>query len=181
MLTYSIAEQDGLYCGFLTSVSGLCAVTLPNEDKENIKFQLDSILRTKTKQILENIEEKPGNNHEVAKIIFSLHKTASDEVWKEALKIQIDYKFTTDNEKQVYETLRSIPRGEIVTYKNLAMRAGFTPTSARFIGNSMRKNPFPIIIPCHRVLKSDGGLGNYSGTGGIKQKKKYLQMEGALR
>ena len=62
---------------------------------------------------------------------------------------------------RVYSTLRKVPAGTILTYGELASRAGF-PGAARAVGTAMRKNRLPIMIPCHRVLPASGGLGNYS-------------------
>ncbi|HNX59134.1 MAG TPA: MGMT family protein [Spirochaetota bacterium] len=72
------------------------------------------------------------------------------------------------NERRVYETLLKTKAGETVTYGELAARAGF-PGAARFAGMCMRKNHFPVIIPCHRVLPASGGIGNYTPDPRIKK------------
>ncbi len=71
-----------------------------------------------------------------------------------------------------------IPKGSTASYKEIARRAG-RPNAYRAVGTAVRKNPFPIEIPCHRVIKSDGSLGNYSG-GGSRMKAKLLKNEGAI-
>ncbi|TET59851.1 MAG: methylated-DNA--[protein]-cysteine S-methyltransferase [Promethearchaeota archaeon] len=68
-----------------------------------------------------------------------------------------------------------IPRGWVSTYKRIANHIGVN-NGARVVGNSLAKNPFPIIIPCHRAIKTDGNLGGYQG--GIKMKRLLLEMEG---
>jgi methylated-DNA-[protein]-cysteine S-methyltransferase len=73
--------------------------------------------------------------------------------------------------------MRKIPFGKTLSYGELSKRAGI-PKSARFVGSVCAKNRFPLLIPCHRVVKSDGSLGGYSG--GIKIKKKLLEWEGAV-
>lgn len=73
----------------------------------------------------------------------------------------------------------SIRYGETISYSELANRAGY-PGAGRAVGNVMAKNPIPIIIPCHRVIRSDGGLGGYSGFGGIRLKKRLLWHEKAI-
>ena len=71
-----------------------------------------------------------------------------------------------------------IPRGSTASYNDIANRVG-RPNAYRAVGTAVRKNPFPIKIPCHRVIKSDGSLGNYSG-GGSRMKAKLLKNEGAI-
>ncbi|MBI36140.1 MAG: 6-O-methylguanine DNA methyltransferase [Alphaproteobacteria bacterium] len=77
---------------------------------------------------------------------------------------------------RVWHELKNIPVGETRTYKEIAIALG-KPTAARAVANACGKNPYPEIIPCHRVIRSDGGLGGYSGKGGIKKKKDLLKKE----
>jgi methylated-DNA-[protein]-cysteine S-methyltransferase len=70
-----------------------------------------------------------------------------------------------------------IPRGYVSTYGRIAEHLGVFG-GARAIGNSLASNPFPIVIPCHRAGRSDGGLGGYQG--GLKMKRKLLEMEGVM-
>ncbi len=76
------------------------------------------------------------------------------------------------------ETAR-IPRGETRTYKQIAEAIG-RPRACRAVGTALGKNPFPLKIPCHRVVRSDGKIGGYSGKGGEKAKRLLLENEGAL-
>ena len=80
---------------------------------------------------------------------------------------------------QVLEALRRIPPGETRTYGEVAKQIG-RPNAARAVGSACASNPVPIIVPCHRVVPSGGGLGNYSATGGVATKKRLLQKEGAI-
>lgn len=68
-----------------------------------------------------------------------------------------------------------IPRGRVSTYGRIAMKLTH-PGAARAVGTALAKNPFPLIIPCHRAVKSDGKLGGYAG--GLDMKKRLLEMEG---
>ncbi len=68
-----------------------------------------------------------------------------------------------------------IPRGRISTYGRIAKHIG-TPGAARAVGTALATNPFPIVIPCHRALRADGGVGGYQG--GAKMKRSLLEMEG---
>ncbi len=84
----------------------------------------------------------------------------------------------TKFQKKVWGALVKIPKGEVITYKELAKKVG-RPKAIRAVANAVAKNPMAPKIPCHRVVRSDGTLGGYSGKGGIKTKRKLLKKEGA--
>ena len=77
---------------------------------------------------------------------------------------------------KVSKYLTTIPKGSVKTYKQVAI-AIKNPKAARAVANACAKNPYAPKIPCHRVIRSDGGLGGYSGKGGIRQKLKLLRSE----
>lgn len=81
--------------------------------------------------------------------------------------------------QKVLSELRNVRWGKTVTYAKLARMAG-APGSARAIGAVMAKNPVPLVIPCHRVLRSDGRVGGFSGPGGDVLKKRMLALEGVI-
>ena len=78
---------------------------------------------------------------------------------------------------KVWKYLQTIPKGKIKTYKEVAIGIN-RPKSARAVANACARNPYAPKIPCHRVIRSDGGLGGYSGKGGIKAKQMMLKKEG---
>ena len=78
---------------------------------------------------------------------------------------------------KVWNYLKSIPKGELRTYSQVAI-AIKKPKAVRAVANAIGKNPYAPKIPCHRVIRSDGSLGGYSGRGGINTKKKLLKLEG---
>ena len=78
--------------------------------------------------------------------------------------------------KRVLEATLAIPFGHVSTYQAVAAEAG-NPRASRATGNALGANPIPIIIPCHRVLRTGGGFGGY--TGGLHRKEHLLQLEGA--
>jgi len=78
---------------------------------------------------------------------------------------------------KVYKICHSIPKGKVATYGQIARLAGI-PKAARAVGIFMKNNPDAPLVPCHRVVASDGKLTGYSGVGGISQKKKMLLDEG---
>ena len=78
---------------------------------------------------------------------------------------------------QVWKEIKKIPKGCVKSYKEIALILG-KPNSSRAVANACAKNPLIIEIPCHRVIRSDGLLGGYSGIGGIKKKRQLLIDEG---
>ena len=82
----------------------------------------------------------------------------------------------TDFQILVWKEIAKIPFGQTRTYKQLAIAIG-KPNSSRAVANACGKNPYPVVIPCHRVIRSDGKLGGYSGVGGVKMKEKLLKTE----
>jgi methylated-DNA-[protein]-cysteine S-methyltransferase len=81
--------------------------------------------------------------------------------------------------RKVLAACRRIPFGQTTTYRDLARRVG-CPAAARAVGGVMAGNPVPLIVPCHRVLRTDGGLGGFSAPGGLATKQKLLDHERAL-
>ncbi len=78
-------------------------------------------------------------------------------------------------QQQVLRAEQAIPRGWVSTYGRLAIHLGLTG-GARAVGGALARNPFPIVIPCHRTICSDGIIGGYQG--GVAMKRALLQMEG---
>lgn len=81
--------------------------------------------------------------------------------------------------RQVYEATRKIPRGHTVSYGALAQALG-KPGAARAIGQAMGQNPFPIVVPCHRVLAAHHATGGFSAHGGVETKARLLAAEGTI-
>lgn len=78
--------------------------------------------------------------------------------------------------ERIYALLRRVPAGETLSYGELAARAG-SPGAARAVGQAMARNRWPIVVPCHRVLRSGGRLGGFSAPGGIAFKRVLLEAE----
>ncbi|MGD0517272.1 MAG: methylated-DNA--[protein]-cysteine S-methyltransferase [Thermoguttaceae bacterium] len=90
--------------------------------------------------------------------------------------IRLDLEGLSVFQRRVLALCHKIPFGTTVSYAQLAARAGF-PRSYRAVGNCLAGNKIPIIIPCHRVVPTNGGLGSYSAPGGIRMKKRLLGIE----
>ena len=82
----------------------------------------------------------------------------------------------TKFQKRVWKELLKIPFGETRSYKEIAISIG-NPSSYRAVANACGKNPYPVTIPCHRAIKSNGSIGGYSAKGGIKRKRMLLANE----
>lgn len=93
-----------------------------------------------------------------------------------SLKLKINSAKNTPFQKKVWSELLRIPRGETRTYGQIAGKIGH-PRASRAVGYACKMNPFPVIVPCHRVIRSDGRLGGYSGRGGPKRKAALLKQE----
>jgi methylated-DNA-[protein]-cysteine S-methyltransferase len=83
----------------------------------------------------------------------------------------------TPHDCEVWQQMRTIPFGGTRSYGALAAAIG---SSARAVGGACGRNPIPVIVPCHRVLAADGGIGGYSGAGGTVTKRRLLALEGAM-
>lgn len=83
-------------------------------------------------------------------------------------------------QQAVWRACAEIPAGETRTYGWIAKRIG-RPGAARAVGTALAANPYAPTIPCHRVVRSDGGMGGYSGPGGVKAKVAMLKREGATK
>jgi methylated-DNA-[protein]-cysteine S-methyltransferase len=82
----------------------------------------------------------------------------------------------TKFQMKVWKFLKTIPKGTVTTYSKVAEAIGH-PKAVRAVANAIGNNPYPIIIPCHRVVRANATIGGYSGIGGIKKKKALLRKE----
>jgi methylated-DNA-[protein]-cysteine S-methyltransferase len=92
--------------------------------------------------------------------------------------IALDMEGVPDFDRRVYEFARRVPPGATTTYGAIAGALG-EPGSARAVGQALARNPFPIVVPCHRVLATGGRLGGFSAGAGVSTKLKMLAIEGA--
>ena len=92
--------------------------------------------------------------------------------------VALDFSIVAPFNRRVYEIARAIPPGETSTYGQIAKAMG-EPGAARAIGKALGDNPWPIVVPCHRVLGADGKPGGFSAPGGVETKSKLLTIERA--
>ena len=160
-LYYTIFETIKGGIGILASKDGLRAVTLP----QKTEHQAIEALGKQTKQatlspeLFNELTEKLQNYYLGKKATFT---------------DKLDFSNTTAFQKLVWETARLIPYGETRSYGWVADHIG-SPMAARAVGQALGKNPFLVIVPCHRVITGDGKLGGFGG--GLAMKKTLLELE----
>ncbi len=93
--------------------------------------------------------------------------------------LRLDESSVSTFNASVYRALRAVPRGATVTYGELAKQVG-QPGAARAVGTAMGRNPWPVIVPCHRVLAQGRKMGGFSAPGGTATKEKLLALEGVV-
>ncbi|MET8943411.1 methylated-DNA--[protein]-cysteine S-methyltransferase [Streptomyces sp. NPDC004542] len=97
---------------------------------------------------------------------------------RHAFELPLDWSLISGFNRQVLrELVRAVPYGTVVGYGDLAGRVG-QPGAAQAVGAAMGANPLPVVVPCHRVVESDGGIGGFGG--GLETKRKLLALEGVL-
>lgn len=118
------------------------------------------------------LEERPRKLREgLDRIIVAMYQGKIQKI----PSFLLDMAKLTPFTKKVLIQARKIPRGHVATYSSLAKKIG-NPKAARAVGTVMARNLFPIVVPCHRVVRADGTLGGFGG--GLKMKKLMLRREG---
>lgn len=109
----------------------------------------------------------------VDQIVALLRGEASD-----LAAIALDMEGVPEFHRRVYDAARNIPPGKTLSYGEIARQVG-APGAARAVGQALGRNPFPIVVPCHRVLAAGGKIGGFSAQGGVVTKRRMLAIEGA--
>jgi len=161
-LNYIIFNTDMGWVGILSSSAGLRRVILPHSSTREIRQRLgDSI---------DQVNQAPHLFQDLMKrfiLYYSGHKVNFPD--------KLDLSGGTEFRRRVWEAARLILYGETRSYGWIAEKIK-QPEAARAVGQALGRNPLPIIVPCHRVLASGGGLGGF--TGGLEMKKRLLRLEG---
>ncbi len=160
-MKYRIIDTAFGYVGIMTSEKGLTAITLPCVTEEETLILLG---------------DKAGNGDLTSDLLPDLTKRLVDYFrGKEVLfPDALDLSSASEFQRKVWHATRLIPYGETRSYIWVAERAG-NPRASRAAGQALGRNPFPIIIPCHRVIAGNGGMGGF--TGGIEMKMRLLALE----
>ena len=166
---YDIFETPFGWMGLLSSEVGLLRSALPEESEAECISRLG----------LESSDAipDPGRLTELRNRLLDYFDGANIEFTEVALDIED----APDFHRRAWQACRAIPRGETRTYKWLAKMAG-SPNAPRAAGQTMARNRLPIIVPCHRVIGSDGSLRGFgSGDTRIELKRQLLELEGVAR
>ncbi|MCC7572918.1 MAG: methylated-DNA--[protein]-cysteine S-methyltransferase [Candidatus Methanofastidiosum sp.] len=145
--------------------------------KENNKRKVIKIFLPTDKTLLMQTIKKDYHNAKKSNSLEELSSQINRFISGEKIKFNLDildFDICTDFEKKVLIAEYNIPRGFVSTYSRIAKSIG-VPKGARAVGNALANNPFPLIIPCHRAIRSDGSLGGFQG--GLEMKKKLLENE----
>ncbi|HYB42789.1 MAG TPA: methylated-DNA--[protein]-cysteine S-methyltransferase [Candidatus Methylomirabilis sp.] len=157
-------------CGVAWGERGICGIQLPEAGERATRARL--------------LRRFPGAREAappakvceaVASIAALLRGEASD-----LSPIALDMEGVPDFHRRVYEMARTIPAGATISYGDVAARLG-APGSARAVGQALGRNPFAIVVPCHRVVAADGKLGGFSANGGVATKLRLLGIEDGRR
>ena len=153
-------------CGIAWGARGIAAVQLPDGP--------DTATRARLLQRAPGASEQPMPD-EVRRAVDQILSLLRGEI-SELGVIPLDMEQVPPFHRRVYETARSIAPGQTVSYGDLAARLG-QPGAARAVGQALGKNPFALVVPCHRVLAADGRMGGFSANGGVTTKLRLLSIE----
>jgi methylated-DNA-[protein]-cysteine S-methyltransferase len=150
------------WVGIAGSETGLCRLSLPvpNRVEAGIRLGRDIPASGSDAPFLMKIEEIIQRYFAGERVDFR--------------SIAVDLSCGTEFQRKVWETIRQIEYGQTRSYSWVAVQTG-NPAAVRAAGNAIGRNPVPVIIPCHRVLHKDGGLGGFGG--GIEMKRHLLELE----
>ena len=155
-------------CGISWGERGISAVQLP---EANDALTLARLLRA---HALANRQVPPPAIQRTIDDIVALLQGAACDLHDAV----IDLAQVPDFHQRVYTVVRSIPPGQTLSYGEVAARCG-DKRAARVVGQALARNPFPLIVPCHRVLAAHGRSGGFSANGGVRTKLRLLTIEGA--
>lgn len=166
-LAYAAFRIDTDWMGVLGSPRGLLRTTLPQRSLQEVHQLLGDSVNCAT-----NSPHLFGDLVGRLRVYFSGHKIDFPD--------ELDLSGATSFQREVWEKTRLIPYGETRCYSWVAEQSG-KPGAARAVGQALARNPLPIIIPCHRVVASDGKLGGYTGGGGMKRYLLSLEASAGMR
>jgi len=149
-------------CGIRWSAAGITGVALPAHG------------RPLSGTAIEEARDVPAWVREAVDGIVAL----LDGERRDLREVRLDEDGIDDFRRAVYAATRAVGPGEIVSYGEIARAIG-RPHAARAVGAALGSNPYPVVVPCHRVLAADGALTGFSAPGGVATKRAMLEIEGA--
>jgi methylated-DNA-[protein]-cysteine S-methyltransferase len=166
---YTLFETPIGLCGLAWNERGVVGFQLPEDDalamRNRMAKRFPGICESPPPQPIQSV---------ISNVTALLQGDARD-----LSTVPVDMDGVPDFDRRVYEVARSIPPGRVLTYGEIASRLGID--NARAVGQALGRNPFAVIVPCHRVVAADGKLGGFSANGGATTKRRLLAIEGARR
>ncbi|MBJ6124250.1 methylated-DNA--[protein]-cysteine S-methyltransferase [Microvirga splendida] len=166
---YTLFDTSIGPCGLAWHERGVIGFQLPEDDA--------SKTRSRIARRFPGIVEAPPPP-DIQRIVADVTALLQGEA-RDLSAVPLDMEAVSEFDRRVYEVARSIPPGRVLTYGDVASRLGID--NARAIGQSLGRNPFAVIVPCHRVVAADGRLGGFSAGGGATTKRRLLAIEDARR
>jgi methylated-DNA-[protein]-cysteine S-methyltransferase len=167
-MDYTIFDTAIGACALAWGAHGVLAVGLPEADER--------ALRRRISRAVPGAHEAPPPA-EIQRAIDDIVALLEGEP-RNLSAIVLDMERVPEFNRRVYAVARTVPPGETITYGEIAERIG-ERGAAQAVGQALGRNPFPIVVPCHRVLAAGGRLGGFSARGGVATKRRMLAIEGA--
>lgn len=158
-------------CGVTWTQVGIATVHLPEDKPAMLRAQIAEV----TDASIVALDAAPEPVRDATARINAVTRGADDDL----ADVPLDDTGLSDFARRIYAALRRVPPGDTVTYGELAHRAGYHGSNMpRAVGQVMGRNPYGLIVPCHRVVAANGRLGGYSAHGGVVTKLRLLRAEG---
>jgi methylated-DNA-[protein]-cysteine S-methyltransferase len=154
-------------CGIVWNGRGIAGVQLPETDRRAVRNRI-------VRRFPGACEAVPPAD--VQRVVYDIVALLNGEP-RDLDYAKIDTAALPDFHRRVYDVARTIPAGATLSYGEIAERLG-DRLLAREVGEALGQNPFPIIVPCHRVLAAGGKMGGFSARGGVRTKLRLLSIEG---
>jgi methylated-DNA-[protein]-cysteine S-methyltransferase len=167
-ISYTLFDTPIGRCAIAWGDAGIVGLFLPEASTEKMR----SRIRRRFPEAREDVPSPPVADA-AGRIVALLSGAAAD-----LSDVALDMRRIGPFERSVYAVARAIRPGETLTYGDIAARLGDKALS-REVGQALGANPFPIVVPCHRVVAANGRLGGFSAPGGAATKQKMLAIEGA--
>jgi methylated-DNA-[protein]-cysteine S-methyltransferase len=166
LLDVAYGEVDSPFGSLLVAVTprGLVRLSYPEEH---------GVLEELARRVSPRILRAPAGIDEVRRELEEYFEER-----RRRFDVPIDWRLTAGFGRRILRATARIPFGSVSTYREVASEAG-SPLATRAAGNALGRNPIPIVVPCHRVIRTGGHLGGY--TGGLDRKEALLRLEGVLR
>jgi methylated-DNA-[protein]-cysteine S-methyltransferase len=168
-------KEAGKYSSLYVTSQGCGAVVAGDAGLMEVFLPVPQVVEETIARIAQLYPLATAENAATREVAYLLQKYFSGE--RIRFDVTLDLGGCTEFQRSVYGAVRKIPYGVVKTYAEIAAQINH-PKASRGIGSAMARNPLPIVIPCHRVIGSDGRLTGYSGPGGVGMKNDLLRMEG---